>query len=129
MIERNDEILITVEDCEKVSHQIIPSMIAHGINTGSYNIEVSSPGLDRPLTRPKDFQKNISKKIKVKTLRKIRGSASFTGVLDHFDDSKMIIGLSLIAPLQNNGEEIKEVVIELDNINEANLIEGEMKKK
>ena len=54
MAERSDG-TITIEDCVEISRQLSPLLDAHDPIAGKYNLEVSSPGIDRPLVRPSDF--------------------------------------------------------------------------
>ena len=56
MAERADGTM-TVEDCEAVSHAVSPLLDVHDPVDGSYRLQVSSPGIDRPLVRPVDFER------------------------------------------------------------------------
>ncbi len=72
---------VTLGDCAKVSRELgnlmdIKDMIVH-----EYNLEVSSPGLDRPLVKEVDFLKNKGKKVKIKVGEKIDNRRNFTGIL------------------------------------------------
>ncbi len=56
---------ITIGDCEKVSRLIEDFLFVENIFEKAYTLEVSSPGVDRPLERQKDFQRNLNRKLKV----------------------------------------------------------------
>ena len=55
MAERPDG-TITVEECAEISRNLSPVLDAHDPITGQYTLEISSPGIDRPLVRPSDFE-------------------------------------------------------------------------
>src|SRR2546422_6051348 len=60
---------ITVDDCADVSRQISSILDVEDPIPGSYTLEVSSPGLDRPLVEPEDFRKRVGGTVKVKLRR------------------------------------------------------------
>ena len=64
MAERSDG-TITIEDCVEISRQLSPLLDAHDPIVGKYNLEVSSPGIDRPLVRPSDFEDWAGYEVKV----------------------------------------------------------------
>jgi ribosome maturation factor RimP len=55
--------------------------------SGSYTLEVSSPGLERPLRRPSHFEKSVGREVDVKTVEPIDGAQRHRGVLERIDDS------------------------------------------
>ena len=55
MAERPDG-TIDIDDCETISRQVSPLLDVHDVVSGAYRLEVSSPGIDRPLVRPSDFE-------------------------------------------------------------------------
>jgi ribosome maturation factor RimP len=57
----------------------------------SYSLEVSSPGLDRPLTKPEHFRRFLGRRIKVKTEEPIAGQRNFTGTLTDADDETVCV--------------------------------------
>jgi len=92
---------ITLDDCAMVSGELgdlidIKNFIEH-----EYVLEVSSPGLNRPLKKEADFIRVIGKRIKVKTRTPVEGRRNFTGILKDFRDQKLIIeyegGLVILA--------------------------------
>src|SRR5204862_3226140 len=73
---------ITVDDCADVSRQISAILDVEDPIAGSYTLEVSSPGLDRPLVTPDDFRKRIGETVKAKLRRPdLTGRRNFTGKL------------------------------------------------
>jgi len=80
MAERPDGTM-SVEDCERLSRDISPALdVADPVNR-EYNLEVSSPGIDRPLTRPKDFITWAGHEAKIAAERLLDGRKRFRGVL------------------------------------------------
>lgn len=76
---------ITLDECAKVSNEIsedIDKMI-----TDKFFLEISSPGLERPLKKEKDFERFVGKKIKVILKHKLDDSRNWTGELEKYEDS------------------------------------------
>ena len=127
MIERMDGIDIAIRDCEAVNHQAIPSLAAQAIDISDYKIEISSPGLDRPLTRPKDFTNFIDHPIRVRTFRQINGTSSFNGTIKSFNPIENTVNITIKNPVVRDNLSIESVNIELNDINEAKLIVDDAK--
>lgn len=72
---------ITLDDCTSVSHQIGDLIRVKDIINQSYTLEVSSPGLNRPLKNVKDFERAMGREVKIKTHKPIQGRKNFKGVL------------------------------------------------
>lgn len=80
---------IGIDDCSRVSRVISDVLDAEGISDridGRYTLEVSSPGLDRPLVKPRDFQRFIGQQAQVGTREPQVGRRKFTGELVAADD-------------------------------------------
>ena len=77
---------ITLDDCTTISNQLGDILDVHDLSRGPYTLEVSSPGLDRPISRDCDFEKFKGAKIKVKTHIKMEGIKNFQGVLVDYTD-------------------------------------------
>jgi len=92
---------VTLDDCTAVSNQLGDVFDVHDLITGSYTLEVSSPGFDRPLSRDQDFLKYKGSKVNIKTSLKIDGVKNFHGHLVDF--------------IEENG--IKIVVVEFSGKN------------
>ena len=72
---------ITLDDCANISDQLGDIFDIREVINGSYTLEVSSPGIDRPISRDEDFVKYRNSKVDVKTAVKIEGSKNFHGIL------------------------------------------------
>lgn len=84
MAERPDG-SITIDDCETISRQVSPLLDVHDPVAGAYRLEVSSPGIDRPLVRPSDFEDWAGFEAKVELSEPVDGRRRFKGLLDGFD--------------------------------------------
>jgi len=72
---------ITLDECARVSREVGNLMDVKDISPHGYVLEVSSPGLNRPLKKEKDFERAIGKKVKIKMFAPINGRRRFTGYL------------------------------------------------
>jgi ribosome maturation factor RimP len=77
---------ITLDDCAAVSNQLGDILDVHDVPPGPYTLEVSSPGLDRPLDRDRDFIKYRGAEVSVRLEEKLDGSRNFRGKLIDFVD-------------------------------------------
>ncbi|MBR2258360.1 MAG: ribosome maturation factor RimP [Blautia sp.] len=82
---------ITVNDCEAVSRLFSDRLDEEDFIEESYILEVSSPGLDRPLKKPADFERSLGKAVEVRTFRPIDKQKEFVGTLAAFDESTVTI--------------------------------------
>ena len=81
---------ITVNDCETVSRAFSDKLDENDFIEDSYIMEISSPGLDRPLKKEKDFQRNMGKLVD-STYRPIEKQKEFCGILTAFDSNSVTI--------------------------------------
>lgn len=88
MAERADRTM-TAEDCARLSRLLSPVLDASDPIEGNYNLEVSSPGIDRPLVRQKDFEDWQGWPAKLELNRLVEGRKRFKGVLAGMDDGKV----------------------------------------
>jgi ribosome maturation factor RimP len=103
---------VTHGDCEKISQYVGTILdIEDIVPGGSYTLEVSSPGVDRKLTRPKDFQRFIGRKIKVVLRAPVEGQKTLEGTLSAFDRGVLTLTPARGGPLE----------IPLENLERANL--------
>ena len=77
---------VTIDDCSEISKQVGDILDVYDVLPGSYTLEVSSPGLDRPLSRDKDFIKYRGSIVRIKTAEKIDGVKNFHGKLNGYLD-------------------------------------------
>ena len=88
MAERPDRTM-SAEDCARLSRALSPALDAADPIPGGYVLEVSSPGIDRPLVRPRDFEDWAGRAAKIELNRMIEGRKNFRGVLAGIDDGKV----------------------------------------
>ncbi len=82
---------ITIDDCETASRAVSDLLDAYDPISHAYTLEVSSPGLERPLTKKEHFVRFRGEKVKVKTSEPIGGSKNFSGVLQDADSDSVEI--------------------------------------
>jgi ribosome maturation factor RimP len=73
---------ITLDDCTRISRQLGDLLDVKLEKAPPYRLEVSSPGLDRPLGRLSDFRNHIGQRVKIRTGESINGQKRFTGILE-----------------------------------------------
>jgi len=93
MIERIDGQPITVDDCAQASYSISVQLDVENAVSGSYVLEVSSPGLDRPLVKIKDYQRFVGHAVVVKTTQAIRNRRTFQGTLESATETDITVVL------------------------------------
>ncbi len=82
---------ITVDDCEFVSRKLEQKLDEKDPIVNPYILEVSSPGLDRPLKKEKDYQRNLGKKIEIKLYKPIDKQKQFEGLLKSYDKETLTL--------------------------------------
>ena len=83
---------ISIEDCQQVSQIANPILDVHDM-IGSYNLEVASPGLNRPLITEADFRRNLGQKVQVEVSTTIEKFSQFNGTLNQISDGKISLTL------------------------------------
>ena len=114
MAERPDGTM-AVEDCETLSRNISPVLDVADPISREYNLEVSSPGIDRPLTRAKDFDTWSGHEAKVEMEQAVNGRKRFRGILLGVRDDAF--GLRLI-----DTPDLGEVWLPLAGLDDARLV-------
>ena len=94
MAERPDGSM-TIDDCEAVSKAVSPLLDVRDLVADSYRLEVSSPGIDRPLVRPSDFVDWAGSEAKIELKTPIDGRKRFRGRLEGFEDGEALIEADL----------------------------------
>ncbi|MFC0407365.1 ribosome maturation factor RimP [Roseomonas elaeocarpi] len=112
MADRADGALIGVEDCEAISHAAGAVLDVEDPFTGEWNLEVSSAGIDRPLTRTKDWVRFAGHLATVEMLLPIEGRRRWKGKILSADDAAVVLRL----------EEGGEVTLQRDTIRRAKLV-------
>lgn len=82
---------ILIDDCEKISRYLGTRLDEMDAIPNSYLLEVSSPGIERPLRKPEDFMRFRGSQVLVKTLEKIGGSRKFQGILEDYRDDQVFL--------------------------------------
>ncbi|HXE02113.1 MAG TPA: ribosome maturation factor RimP [Hyphomicrobium sp.] len=90
MTERPDG-SITIDDCEAISKSISPVLDVADPISGTYRLEISSPGIDRPLVRPSDFEDWSGHEARIELTEPVGGRKRFKGVLEGFEDGEVRI--------------------------------------
>lgn len=115
MAERPDGTM-TVEDCERLSHDLSPALDVEDPIDRAYHLEVSSPGIDRPLVRRSDFERWAGHVAKVELIQGLKGRRRFRGTLAGLDGD--FARIETAVPL--DGESM--VSLPLADIDEAKLV-------
>jgi ribosome maturation factor RimP len=111
MAERTDRRPMTVEDCAEISRNVSALLDVEDPLQGAYLLEISSPGIDRPLTRPQDYERFAGFEARLELARPLDGRKRFRGRIGELaGDTVRII------------EPAGEVRLPLDQINKAKLV-------
>jgi len=119
---------ITHEDCASLSREVSTIFdVEDAMPGGAYTLEVSSPGLDRKLSRPADFERFQGSRVKVTTKEPVQGNRHFEGRLEQFAAGRLTLNLAearkKFRPKQDpKREQIEKLEIELANVEKANLV-------
>lgn len=82
---------VSIDDCVDLTHAINKPLDEADPIEQAYCLEVSSPGIERELTRAEHFEKFIGEKIMAKTIRPVDGKRDFKGILESYDDGNITI--------------------------------------
>jgi ribosome maturation factor RimP len=103
MADRNDGSLITVDDCAEISQALSAIFDVEEPLPGAYDLEISSAGIDRPLTRTKDFVTYAGFEAKVETKQPVAGRKRFRGMLQGVNEAGDVViavdGVEMIVPM------------------------------
>jgi ribosome maturation factor RimP len=102
---------ITLDECTSLSRSISEMLDANNLPDESYMLEVSSPGLDRPLSSEKDFRRNLGRKVKFFLKEMLNGKLEWDGLIKEVNNNSVII---------ETGAQVLEIY--LDKINKAKII-------
>ncbi|MDF3073200.1 MAG: ribosome maturation factor RimP [Alphaproteobacteria bacterium] len=112
MAERHDGKAMTVEDCAEISRTVSALLEVEDPITGPYRLEVSSPGIDRPLTKARDFERFAGHRVRVEAGEAIEGRRRFIGMLKGVQEGSAVMVL-------DGGE---EAAVPLGSIVRAKLV-------
>jgi ribosome maturation factor RimP len=104
---------IGVDDCEKVSRQVSAIFDVEDPISSHYNLEVSSPGIERPLFKLSHYQRFLGNEIKLRLVRPINGQRKFSGSIGSVSEVNNTIELMT---------EVGSVTLDIGMIEKANLI-------
>ena len=111
------------EDCAQFSREFGTILDVEDAVPGSYVLEVSSPGLDRKLTRAADFERFAGNKVKLMTHEPVNGNRHFEGRLESFHEGRLTLDLSEARGKKRPAAGTpQKVEIELRNVEKANLV-------
>jgi|SRR5450631_367158 len=115
---------VTHEDCASLSREVSTILDVEDVVPGAeYLLEVSSPGLDRKLLRPADYERFTGSKVKLTTRNPIDGNRHFEGRLESFQDGRLTLDLSTARKkFRPAGDASQKLDIEFANIEKANLV-------
>jgi len=113
---------ISLDDCEKYHRAIQPQLESYDYDF----LEISSPGVDRPLKKDRDFERAIGLEVEVHLFKAVEGSKVFTGVLTGFDKADLVI--------EANGAELRfgrkacslvKPIVDMDGVQDVDLTDDE----
>lgn len=84
---------INVDDCAEASRMVSALMDQNDFIGAAYMLEVSSPGIDRPVRKPDDFERFIGEAVKLKTVTPINGRKRYRGTLAGFSDGLVLLNV------------------------------------
>lgn len=82
---------IAIDDCVLISRSLEEKLDAEDFIEDAYILEVSSPGLGRPLKKEKDFKRNLGEEVEIRTYRAIDRQKEFVGILKSYDENTVTI--------------------------------------
>ena len=117
---------VTHEDCVNFSREFGTILdVEDAVPGGSYTLEVSSPGLDRKLTKPADFARFTGSRLKLMTREPVGNNRHFEGRLESFADGRLLLDLSVASHKSRKkmgAAAGQKVEIEFANVEKANLV-------
>ncbi len=114
MAERPDGTM-TVSDCETVSRSLSPIFDVEDILPGEYFLEVSSPGIDRPLVRPGDFERWKDHEAKFELTRPFEGRKRYRGIVKGFKEGSVVVEMS-------DAEGVSSIELPFEVLSSARLV-------
>ncbi len=102
---------ITINDCETISRALSDLLDKEDFISENYILEVSSPGLDRPLKKEKDFKRSLGKDVEIRLFKAVGGQKEMVGVLQAYDQQTVTIEM----------EDGEAVTLERKNISRIRL--------
>ena len=119
---------VTHGDCANFSREFGTILDVEEAISGSYTLEVSSPGLDRKLTKAVEFERFVGSRLKVMTRNPVNNSRYFEGRLESFREGQLTLDLSASSKKSRKkmgpavAEQGQKIGIEFANVEKANLV-------
>jgi len=115
---------VTHEDCASLSREVSTILdVEDAVPGGSYVLEVSSPGLDRRLYRPADFERFQGSRVKVTTKDPVNCNRHFEGRLERFESGRLTLDLAAARrKFRPRSDAPPKLEIALANVEKANLV-------
>ena len=116
---------VTHEDCASFSREFGAILDVEDVMSGSYTLEVSSPGLDRKLMKPADFTRFTGSRLKLTTRQPVNNNRHFEGRLESFENGRLTLDLSVASHKSRKkmGETAgQKIEIDFANVEKANLV-------
>ena len=117
---------VTHEDCANFSREFGTILdVEDAVPGGSYTLEVSSPGLDRKLSRPADFERFTGSRLKLMTRQPLNNNRHFEGRLESFRDGRLTLDLSVASKKSRKkmGQAAdQKIEIDFSNVEKATLV-------
>ena len=82
---------VNIDDCSEISYLLSPLLDVEDLIPGNYSLEISSPGLDRPLKKLGDFEKFVASKVRLRTKTPVEGRGNFKGILRGVEGEEVLI--------------------------------------
>jgi len=114
---------VTHEDCSAFSREFGTIIDVEDVMPGgSYVLEVSSPGLDRKLSKPSDFERFRGHRVKLMTREPVNNNRHYEGRMERVENGKLLLDLSAARRKARPKDGTQSVEIEIGNIEKANLV-------
>lgn len=123
MAERADGVIMSFDDCTEISRTVSALLDVEDPITSAYNLEVMSPGIDRPLVLLADYERYMGYEIKLETLIPIAGRKRFKGIIEGVKDTMITLNQEG-NPLEINYTNIRSAKLVMTDA----LVESFMKK-
>jgi ribosome maturation factor RimP len=114
---------VTHQDCADLSREVGTILdVEDAVPGGSYVLEVSSPGLDRKLVGPGDYERFTGSKVKLTTRQPVNGNRHFEGRLESLREGRLMLDLTPAKKKTRAGDAPQKLEFELSNVEKANLV-------
>ncbi|MBQ8200254.1 MAG: ribosome maturation factor RimP [Clostridia bacterium] len=113
---------ISLDDCERYHRAIQPELESYDYDF----LEVSSPGVDRPLKKDRDFERALGFEVEVHLFKAVEGQKTFTGVLTDYDKTDMVITVGgTEMRIGRRAASLVKPIVDMDGVQDVDLAEDE----